>query len=60
MLIVLALLGIMMAMITADYIAIRGVDRELKLIERRQIRRLEGRPPTGKPPSTNNPASRQN
>lgn len=59
-LIALALLGIMTAMITADFIAVRGVDRELKLIEKRQIRRLTGQPPAAKPPGTNSPAARQN
>ncbi len=36
MLVVLALLGIMTILITADFIAARGVDRELKLTNQRQ------------------------
>jgi hypothetical protein len=36
MIVVLALLGIMTILITADFIAARGVDRELKLTNQRQ------------------------
>jgi len=56
---VMGFLGIMMALVTADFVAVRGLDRELKLIEKRQIRRLEGRSPADKMPATNHPAPRQ-
>jgi hypothetical protein len=60
MLIVMGLLGLMIAMITADFIATRGLDRELKLIEKRQTQRLEGRLPAGLAPATNRPVALQN
>jgi type II secretory pathway pseudopilin PulG len=58
MLVVLALLGIMTAMVTADFMAARGLDRELKLLEKRQTQRLGGRPTAGQFPATNHPAPR--
>jgi hypothetical protein len=38
--VVLAMLGIMLICVSANLVAIRSLDRELKLIEKRQMRRL--------------------
>ena len=51
--VVLALLSIMMIMITADFITSNTLQSDLKLIEKNQVQRLEGRPPDARPGLTN-------
>jgi hypothetical protein len=58
-LIAIVLLGIMVGMISADIMAVRVLDRNLKLIEKRQTQRLKGSAPASQTPATNNPAPRR-
>ena len=48
--VLLALLGIMLTFVAANTIAIRSLQRELKLIEKKQVQRLQPAP-TAKPGS---------
>ena len=38
--VVLAMIGIMMTLVTVNLVAVRGIDRELKSIEKKQLQRL--------------------
>lgn len=43
--VLLAMLGIMLIFVAANTIAIRSLQRELKLIEKKQVHRLQAAPP---------------
>jgi type II secretory pathway component PulK len=51
--VVLALLAIMMILVTASFVAERTLGRELKQIEKNQLKRLEG----SRPGRTNSPVT---
>jgi hypothetical protein len=43
--VLLALLGMMLVFVAANTVAIRSLQRELKLIEKKQVQRLQPAPP---------------
>jgi hypothetical protein len=53
--VVLAMLGIMLVCVSVNLVAVRSLDRELKLLEKRQVRRLRHDAP-GHAASTTNAA----